>query len=98
MQPLLVTHPTSSGRGSDHYWFAHRPLLVQRRTSSGSPVTLYRLLFRPHIYLCYTLRRSPFEEVENYLAGGINTVWNVGEATLFFTSEQEFWVGACIIE
>ena len=90
MQPVLVTHPTSSGRGSDHYWFAHRPLLVQRRTSSGSPVALYRLLFRPRICLCYTPTQDPFRRGENYLAGGINTVRNVGEAMLFFTSEQDF--------
>ena len=78
--PVVVTHPTSIGRGSDHYWFAHRPLLVQRRTSSGcyckpivvhSPTTMG--YFPTLVLLCATvLRKRPSEEAENGPAGGVN--------------------------
>ena len=82
MQPVVVTHPTSIGRGSDHYWFSVGPVVVRPSTYIGC--------FSPRIYLCYTPTQDPFEEVENYLTGGINIVRNVGETTLFFTSEQDF--------
>jgi len=58
MQPVVVTHPTSSGRGSDHYWFSVGPVLVHSSTTIG--------YFPSFVLLCATvLRKRPSEEAEN---------------------------------
>ena len=80
--PVVVTHPTSIGRGSDHYWFAHRPLLVQRRTSSGcycKPIVVHPPTtigyFLALVLLCATApQKSLSVEVKNDPEGGANTV------------------------
>jgi len=65
MQPVVVTHPTSSGRGSDHYWFSVGPVLVHSPTTIG--------YFPALVLLCATvLRKRPSEEAENGPAGGVN--------------------------
>ena len=65
IQPVLVTHPTSSGRGSDHYWFSVGPVVVHSPTTIG--------YFPALVLLCATaLRKSLFEEAENGPAGGVN--------------------------